>query len=141
MIRILAAEHSPHFLEILATLMDGQPGLDLVATSSDGLETVEKTTELRPDLVIMDVPLPRLSGPEATRRIKQGDSGVCVLLFGSSPGDIAAGLAAGATATCQKTAPTKNCSKRSDESDQMTLRICRGPETPNQLLTGTLPQK
>ena len=96
MIRILAAEHSPHFLEILATLIDGQPGVDLVATSSDGLETVEKTTELRPDLVIKDVPLPRLSGPEATRRIKQGDSGVCVLLFGSSPGDIAAGLAAGA---------------------------------------------
>ena len=67
MIRILAAEHSSHFLEIPATLFDGQPCLDLVATSSDGLETVEKTTELRPDLLIMDVQLPQLSGPKATK--------------------------------------------------------------------------
>ena len=36
-------------------------------SSSDGLETVEKTTELRPDLLIMDVQLPQLSGPKATR--------------------------------------------------------------------------
>jgi DNA-binding NarL/FixJ family response regulator len=96
MIRILAAEHSPHLLEILATLIDGQTGLDLVGTSSDGLETVEKTTELRPDLVIMDGHLPRLSGSEATKRIKHRAPGVCVLLFGGSPDDIAAGLAAGA---------------------------------------------
>jgi DNA-binding NarL/FixJ family response regulator len=96
MIRILAAEHSPYFLEILATLIEGQPDLGLVGTSSDGLETVEKTTLVRPDLLIMDGQLPRLNGAEATKRIKRSAPEVRILVFGSSPDDLTAGLAAGA---------------------------------------------
>jgi CheY-like chemotaxis protein len=41
-----------------------------VAEASNGLEAVEKTTELLPDIVLMDLALPRMDGWEATRRLK-----------------------------------------------------------------------
>jgi CheY-like chemotaxis protein len=45
-----------------------------VAEASNGLEAVEKTTELLPDIVLMDLALPRMDGWEATRRLKADGS-------------------------------------------------------------------
>jgi DNA-binding NarL/FixJ family response regulator len=46
------------------------PGLEVVGESSDGLEAIQKIQELNPDLILLDVGLPKLSGIEVARRVQ-----------------------------------------------------------------------
>jgi DNA-binding NarL/FixJ family response regulator len=55
----------------LRSILEGYPDLQVVGEASDGITAVELTTTLEPDVVVMDVSLPQLDGPEATRRIKR----------------------------------------------------------------------
>jgi DNA-binding NarL/FixJ family response regulator len=50
-------------------MLSSQPELVVVAEASDGLEAVHKAEELRPDLIVLDLNMPNLSGLEATDRI------------------------------------------------------------------------
>ena len=55
----------------LAMLIKAQPDLDVVAEAADGIEAVEKARLLKPDIVILDLTMPRLSGLEALREIRR----------------------------------------------------------------------
>ena len=68
-IRILLVDDHRIMRSGLATLLDHEPGLKVVGTASDGLEAIERVEELNPDVVIMDVNMPRMDGIESTRRI------------------------------------------------------------------------
>ncbi|MBO9553578.1 response regulator transcription factor [Cellulomonas sp.] len=82
----------------LATLLDGAPGLRVVAEAADGEQAVALDTELRPDVVLMDLSMPVLDGVEATRRIvaQRPDAQVVVLTSFSDHARVADALAAGA---------------------------------------------
>jgi two-component system chemotaxis response regulator CheB len=69
MLRILIADDSPTTRKLMAELIGNEPGMEVAGVAADGLEAVELTARLRPDLVTMDVRMPRLDGFEATRRI------------------------------------------------------------------------
>jgi two-component system NarL family response regulator len=66
--RVLIADDHALFRDGLASLL-GAWGHDVVGQAADGEAAVALVEQLRPDLVLMDVRMPRLSGPEATRRI------------------------------------------------------------------------
>ncbi|HEX9075547.1 MAG TPA: response regulator transcription factor [Anaerolineae bacterium] len=67
--RVLLADDHPLFRDGLATLLRAR-GMDVVGEASNGLEAVEKARALKPDLILMDVNMPQMTGLEATRIVK-----------------------------------------------------------------------
>ena len=70
-IRVLIADDHRVVREGLAAIMRESGDLEVVGEARDGQEAVEKARELQPDVILMDVSMPRMSGVEATRAIKR----------------------------------------------------------------------
>ena len=68
-IQVVIADDQAMVREAFSVLLDAQPGIEVTATAVDGLEAVAKAEELRPDVIVMDIRMPRLNGIDATRRI------------------------------------------------------------------------
>jgi signal transduction histidine kinase len=78
-IRVLLADDHQVLREGLTRLLREQPDLELVGQAEDGRKAVELALRTRPDVVVMDVTMPVLSGIEATRRIVAALPGVRVI--------------------------------------------------------------
>ncbi len=78
-LRILLADDHRLFADGLRGLLLQERGLEVVATAKDGREAVRLARQLRPDLVIMDLSMPGMSGIEATRQITSELAGIKVL--------------------------------------------------------------
>jgi DNA-binding NarL/FixJ family response regulator len=70
-LRIVVADDFPPFREALRQFFAKFTGLEIVGEAGDGHAAIEMTLHLIPEVIVMDVKMPRLSGVEATRRIKQ----------------------------------------------------------------------
>lgn len=68
-IRVLIADDSLVAREMLAQILSTDPGIEVVGMVKDGVEAVEAVARLRPDLVTMDIHMPRLDGLKATEQI------------------------------------------------------------------------
>jgi DNA-binding NarL/FixJ family response regulator len=68
-IRVLIADDQPVVRDGLAMLLGLIDDVEIVATAADGFEAVERACSHRPDIVLMDLRMPRLEGAEATRQI------------------------------------------------------------------------
>lgn len=78
--RAVVADDHPVFRTGLRTLLEDL-GVDVVAEAGDGEEAVEAVRRERPDVVLMDLQMPRLGGIEATRRLLADDPGARVLVL------------------------------------------------------------
>ncbi len=78
--RILVADDHPIVRHGLKTLLSADPAWDVIAEAEDGVEAVEKAARLNPDLVILDVTMPRMNGLEACRRIRKSNPQCEVLI-------------------------------------------------------------
>lgn len=83
MIRVLIVDDHAVVRAGLAQLLATTEDLDLVGTASDGQMAVEVAEDLHPDVILMDISMPRLDGVEATRRIVAKLQGVHVLVLTS----------------------------------------------------------
>lgn len=80
-IRILLVDDHSLFREGIAGVLNGQPDMEVVGESSDGLEAVVMARNLRPDVVLMDVTMPGTDGIEATRLIKLEQPDVRIIML------------------------------------------------------------
>ncbi|HEV8662081.1 MAG TPA: chemotaxis-specific protein-glutamate methyltransferase CheB [Candidatus Methylomirabilis sp.] len=71
MVRVLVAEDSAVTREYLAYLLGQDTALQVVGLARDGQEALEQAERLKPDVILMDVHMPRMNGYEATRRIME----------------------------------------------------------------------
>ncbi|HLB29854.1 MAG TPA: response regulator transcription factor [Dehalococcoidia bacterium] len=78
-LRILLADDHEIFRAGLKALVDAQPDLQVIGEAASGEEAVAKATALEPDLVLMDIAMPGISGIEATRRIRSARPRIQVL--------------------------------------------------------------
>jgi len=80
-IRVLLADDHAVLREGLRSLLSLQEDIEVVGEASDGQEAVERVEQLAPDVVVMDIAMPRMDGLEATRLLKQEHPEVQVLIL------------------------------------------------------------
>ena len=70
-IRILVVDDHELVRRAVCSLLSGDPTLDVICETSDGEQAIEKAQELQPDLVLLDISLPGISGIETGKRIRR----------------------------------------------------------------------
>ena len=69
-IRVMVVEDFDLFRQFVCTNLEQRPELRVICEVSDGLEAVQRAAELKPDLILLDIGLPKLNGIEAARQIR-----------------------------------------------------------------------
>src|SRR3972149_5789311 len=84
MIRVLIVEDSPVVREFLAHILNAERGIEVIGVAIDGEHAVEAAQRLRPDVITMDIHMPKMNGFDATRRIMETAPTRIVIVSGSS---------------------------------------------------------
>jgi two-component system chemotaxis response regulator CheY len=77
--RVLIADDASFMRQMIRDIIEPE-GFEVVGEASDGVEVVEKYKKLRPDLVMMDIVMPKRSGIDAVKAIKAEDAGARVVM-------------------------------------------------------------
>lgn len=94
----------------LRTLLASQPGIAVVGEAADGVDVIEQVRRLRPDVVLMDVRMPRRNGIEATRQLLAGPAEppkIVVITTFENDDYVTAALSAGASGFLLKRLPVR----------------------------------
>lgn len=86
-IKILTVDDHPLLRDGIAAMIGAQPDLTLVGEASDGLEAVELFRRLHPDVTLMDLQMPGMSGMDAIREIRSASPAARIIVLTTYPGD------------------------------------------------------
>jgi len=84
MIRVLVVEDSPTVSEFLLQILCSDPAIEVVGTAETGEEALEAVERFRPDIITMDIHMPRMNGFDATRRIMETHPTPIVIVSGAA---------------------------------------------------------
>jgi DNA-binding NarL/FixJ family response regulator len=106
-IRVLIADDHALFRRGLEMVLQGEAGLELVGQASDGQEAVQLATEVVPDVVLMDIRMPKITGIEAARRMKEvaPSAKIVMLTISDEEEDLFEAIRAGASGYLLKDIP------------------------------------
>jgi DNA-binding NarL/FixJ family response regulator len=106
-IRVLIADDHAFFRRGLEAVLQGEVGLDLVGQASDGQEAVQIASEVVPDVVLMDIRMPKITGIEAARQMKEvaPSAKIVMLTISDEEEDLFEAIRAGASGYLLKDIP------------------------------------
>jgi DNA-binding NarL/FixJ family response regulator len=85
-IRVLIADDSPTALRSVCEYLEFAGGFEIVGTASDGLNAVQLASVKKPDLVLLDLSMPRVNGLEAAEQIRLSSPDLRVIIFSELQG-------------------------------------------------------
>ena len=86
-LKVLVADDHDGFRRLLASFLGTQQGVEIVGEAANGIEAVNQTERLHPNLVLMDLDMPTIDGYEATREIKHRSPSTRVVILSMHSGD------------------------------------------------------
>src|SRR5882672_9452004 len=84
MVRVLVVEDSPTVQELLLHILRSDPEIEVVGTAETGEQALEAVERTRPDVITMDVHMPKMNGLDATRRIMESHPTPIVIVSGTA---------------------------------------------------------
>jgi DNA-binding NarL/FixJ family response regulator len=98
-LRVLIVDDHALFRRGLQMVLSGEPDIEVIGEAADGAEAVDKATALKPDVVLMDVRMPRRSGIEATEQIREKlpEAKILMLTMSDEEADLYEAIKAGAS--------------------------------------------
>ena len=85
-VKILVVDDHPLVRRAVTSRLKIEPNFDVVAEAENGLEAVRKASELKPDVVVLDIIMPTLNGLEAARQIRNQHPEVAIVILSSHAG-------------------------------------------------------
>ena len=91
MTKILIAEDSNLIQKLIRTIIEKEKNFEIVAVAGDGEEACKKVADLRPDIVLMDIRMPKMGGMDAIRKImSETPTPIIVISSAEPPGEVKA---------------------------------------------------
>jgi two-component system, NarL family, nitrate/nitrite response regulator NarL len=107
-VRIAIADDHQIFRDGLKRLLESEPGFKVVAEAADGLDAVRVAREGKPDILLLDVAMPRMGGIEAMSAPDLGSTRVILLTANIEPGELLRAVQFGARGVVLKEAATRD---------------------------------
>jgi DNA-binding NarL/FixJ family response regulator len=109
--KVLVADDDPILRSVLVDLVNLEDDLNVIGQAQNGSEAVEKTRDLNPDVVLMDMQMPQCNGLEATRLIKAEFPEMKVILLTIHTNELSEAFTVGASKILLKDSPPEDLFK------------------------------
>ena len=106
-VRIAIADDHPIFRDGLRRLLESEPGFHVVGEGADGIEAVRMTRDVRPDVLLLDLAMPRMNGVDALAELGTGATRVIMLTAAIEPSEVLKAIQLGARGVVLKESATR----------------------------------